>query len=94
MITIHGASDDLIEIGGDIEEEFSADEEGYLFFSDGTLLKIVYESSGFWRIHLFKQGRARFSKVEGANEETDYSDKITLDGDIRWVGYGKQWTPK
>lgn len=94
MITIHGASDDLIEIGGDIEEEFSADEEGYLFFSDGTLLKIAYEGSGFWRIHLFKSGTAKFSKVEGTDSDSDYSDKVALEGDIKWVGYGQQWTPK
>ena len=93
MITIHGASDDLIEIGGDIEEEFSAEDEGYLFFSDGTLFKISYQSGGFWRINLFKEGTAKFSKVEGRDSENDYSDKATLDGDIKWVGHGSQWTP-
>jgi len=41
MLKVYGASDDLIEIKGDIREEFSRyDSEGdYLAFSDGTVLK-------------------------------------------------------
>lgn len=95
-ITISGASDDLIEIGGDIKEEFSAladDEDGYLFFSDGWILKIAYTDDGTWRITTIKKGAAKFSKVEAEGSDSDnYSDKVTLDGEITWVGCGSQWT--
>lgn len=50
-VTIYGASDDLIEVEGDLlievegdlQEEFTAYEEWkYLHFDDGTVVKIVF----------------------------------------------------
>ena len=52
-VVIEGSSDDLIEIDGDIREEFYAndDEDGSLLaFSDVTVLRIIYPDSGVWRI--------------------------------------------
>lgn len=52
-ITVNGASDDLIEIGGAIREEFTLqDDEGgdLLAFSNGVVLRIRYTDDGVWRI--------------------------------------------
>lgn len=96
MLKIYGASDDLIEIEGDIREEFNpsdADEPSLLAFSDGTLLQIQYGAGrlGFWRITPLTYGTAKYSKTEATNEDDDYSDVVTLDGDIKWVVCGSQW---
>lgn len=97
MITIRGASDDLIEIEGDIQEEFAygADNEPeYLGFSDGTLLQIQYGAGGqgFWRIVPIRYGTAKYSKIESTDEDENYSDRVTLDGEVKWVLHGKTWT--
>jgi hypothetical protein len=88
-IKIYGASDDIIEVEGDIEEEFyvhagDEDEPAFLAFSDGTLLSVHYGHEGIWRLGLVKEGTAEFSKEEGTDSE-DYSDIVTLDGHITWV---------
>lgn len=91
MIKIYGSSDDLIEIEGDIREEFNTDESiSFLGFSDGTLLSIFY-SDVFWRIHLVHKGSATYAKTEATDEDTDYSDVVVLVGDIRWVVFGKNY---
>lgn len=89
MIEIYGSSDDLIEIDGDIREEFNA-EEGYLAFSDGTVLYIEYGKEGIWRIRQMTKGKAKYTKTEGIDDD-NYSDKVTLDGDISWVVFGKEF---
>ena len=89
-VTVYGASDDLIEIDGDIREEFGAynNDGGHLAFGDGTLLSVEY--NGFWRFHVIRKGDAEITKVEGTDENTDYSDKITLTWDkpIGFVLFG------
>ena len=79
-LKIWGASDDLIEIGGDFSEEidfYSRDDEfAWLSVSDGTLLKVRYD--GFWRITVEAKGNAAYEKREATDEEHDYSDIITL----------------
>lgn len=93
-IYISGASDDLIEIDGDIREEFNHYDEGspfYLTFSDGTVLSINYNNDGFWRINRLTIGSAEYSKHEGMDEENDYSDIVTLKGDIKWAVGGKNF---
>lgn len=94
MIKVYGASDDLIEIEGDIREEFSfysRDKESRLLaFSDGTLLRIIYDDDGIWRISLIARGRSDFSKQEGSVPE-DTNDIVTLAGEtISWVVLGEQ----
>lgn len=94
MIKVNGASDDLIEIGGDISEEFNpdADSPSYLGFSDGTLLQIEYTDDGIWRIQPLRYGTAKYNKTEAtAGDSDNYSDVVELDGEIRWVLCGDQW---
>lgn len=96
-VTVHGASDDLIEVAGDVLEEFTyrePDEDdatgNVLAFSDGTVLRISYSATGVWRIAPVAQGSAPL-RIEHADEGDDenYSDRATLDGEIRWVVHGE-----
>lgn len=86
-INITGASDDLVEIDGDIVEEFSfcSGEKGLLAFSDGTLLQIWYDNDdGLWRINRLVDGDSIYSKIEG-DVQTDTSDVAQLIGEIKWI---------
>lgn len=94
-ITIYGASDDLIEIEGDLREELYALDEGgmSLAFGDGTILDVRYDERGVWRITRGYAGSAAFSKVEAPPEEGDdgnYSDRVTLTGDLLWCFGGEK----
>jgi hypothetical protein len=94
MLEITGHSDDLIEVDGDINEEFSYgnDEDGDLLgFSDGTLLRIKFDADGTgnWRITPVARGAATLT-IEQAEGE-DGTDKATLDGDVRWVLHGGRY---
>ncbi|MEV5211245.1 hypothetical protein AB0K35_27615 [Micromonospora sp. NPDC053740] len=88
-VVITGASDDLIEVDGDIREEFTYknDNEGDLLaFSDGTLLHVAFGRFGVWRITPLVQGSAKLTIVQQADYEG--TDTATLDGDVRWVVHG------
>lgn len=89
-VTIHGASDDLIEIDGAIREEFNPASDGpsYLAFSEGTVLGIQYMKDGIWRVNRIAQGFAHYTKTEGTDSADDYTDRVTLEGDIKWVVFG------
>lgn len=89
-VRIYGASDDLLEIEGDVKGEFGVDcdEESHIACSDGTLLGLYYDNHGLWRITLKVRGSAAFSKIEGSAAE-DTCDVVTLEGDIRWVVVGR-----
>lgn len=95
-VTVYGASDDLIELEGDLNEEFNVysrddDDERILAFSDGTLLSVTYDKTGCWRVNRMAKGSAEFNKVEADGPDTDnYTDKVTLTGDIRWCLMGKE----
>lgn len=90
-ITIYGASDDLIEIEGDLREEFTFQDEDngdIVTFGDGTALRVTYTNDGFWRIAALFKGSAKVSKVEGTDPDDDYTDRVTLTGDLFWVSTG------
>ncbi|MGH7486840.1 MAG: hypothetical protein ACREMY_14750 [bacterium] len=92
-ITVYGASDDLIEVDGDISEEFYAidsDEGDLLAFSDGTVLKIAYSTSGVWRITpVVTIGHVSITQAP-EDDEDNYSDRATLTGPVKWVVHGKK----
>jgi hypothetical protein len=94
-VTIYGASDDLIEVEGDFSEEYNPsndDDPTYLAFGDGTVLSVKYgdATGGFWRINRVRVGTATYAKTEATDEDDDYSDRVTLEGDLRWVVVGTQ----
>lgn len=92
-ITVYGASDDLIEIEGGLREEFEAADGSmnYLAFSDGTVLSVVYGKDGLWTLRRVVTGTASFSKHDATDEDEDYSDRVTLDGNILWVVCGTRF---
>ena len=99
-ITVYGASDDLIEVEGDLSEEWSplsdgaSDDGGLLAFSDGTVLRVAYTDDGVWRVTPLSRGSATMTKTEAVDADDDnYSDRVTLDGDIRWVVFGSEYKP-
>lgn len=100
-VKVYGASDDLIEIDGkELTEEFSAlgerfedraDAGALIAFGDGTVLEVLYgipNDGGFWRIRRLVAGSAKYELHEATDETTDYSDKATLTGDLKWVMRG------
>lgn len=92
-VTIYGASDDLIELEGDIRDEINPrneDEPTRLAFSDGTVLSVVYDSDGCWRVTRVAEGSAKMEKVEAEGPDSNnYSDRVTLTGEIRWCVAGE-----
>jgi len=97
VLTVTGASDDLIEIDGAIREEFSAYSTGeeenkyYLAIDGGALLSIRYGKGGIWRVHVEAKAEMTFEKVEGS-EVDDTFDVVTVTSPnpIRWVMMGKE----
>lgn len=99
-LTITGYSDDNIEIDGAIREEIgfypeSENNACILAVSDGTVLKVVYDSYGIWRVTRLIEGAATMTKVEG-DVDKDTFDVVTLTHDaFKWVVVGDQViTPK
>jgi hypothetical protein len=103
VIRVYGAGDDNIEIEGDISEEFvyiNADHGDLLAFSDGTLLRIFYDTDGIWRITPLVTGKARLVHtvcVAEGFEDDEYSDTVHLfddglpDDPIKWVTHGVRY---
>jgi len=91
-IKVYGCSDDLIEIEGDISLEFSAydNRARILAFGDGTLLRIIYDEDGIWRINRLFEGTAQFTHTQG-DIEKDINDIVTLEGDLKWATCGLQY---
>jgi hypothetical protein len=92
-VTISGASDDLIEVEGDIREEFiySGDPDGDLLsFTDGTIVRVTYTTDGVWTVRVLFVGTAQATHqpADGPDGE-HYSDRLTLVGDLRAVVYGR-----
>lgn len=98
-VIVYGASDDLIEVEGDLYEEFgSYDAEGdVLKFSDGTRIGVTYDQEGQWRLKLLEvslltdathiPSREEDEGHAGRDEDgcPDYSDKVILEGPLEWV---------
>lgn len=92
-LSVYGASDDLIEIEGAIREEFPAygDDAAFLAFSDGTVLRVAYGqgNQAMWHITRVATGTAAYSHHGATDEDKDYSDRVTLSGEIEWVVCGR-----
>lgn len=93
-VTIYGASDDLIEVEGDIREEFNppygVEEEVFLAFSNGTVLRIKYTNAGVWRIApVIFGGELKIEQAPEDNED-NYSDRAFIGSPILWVVMGTQ----
>jgi hypothetical protein len=94
-LTLTGASDDLIEVDGDFDAEFTAPARGpaLMAFSDGTVLRVEF-THGVWRIRPVKTGRgAVIIEQAPEDDEDNYSDKAKLAGPIEWVVLGSEIEP-
>ena len=95
-IEVYGCSDDLIEVDGDIRDEygrFAVGHWSYATFSDGTVLRVGYavDKSSNWRVERIREGAAQFNHVTAelrqVEDESEYSDVGVLDGPIEWVRF-------
>lgn len=89
-VTIYGASDDLIELDGDLSEEFPlrGARGDLVAFGDGTVLRVRFGDDEMWRIETVHAGYAVARKTEATDPDVDYSDRVTLTGDLRWCCHG------
>lgn len=79
ILKLYGASDDCIEIEGELDLEFSYQEENdKIIFPDGTIAGIEYADEGMWKITILEKGYAAISLHEATDIDTDYSDILTL----------------
>lgn len=104
-LTVYGASDDLVEVEGDVREEFNpGDGPSYLAVSDGTVLRITYD--GQWHISCVAVGTAEYTHDVATAEDGDpredgspcYSDRVTLTfpptalgATVEWVVFGDRF---
>ena len=95
---IYGASDDLIEIDGQINDEveaYSSETKPIKFKTSlGTKGTILY--NGEWKITITEEGSDFMRVVESVGDDDDhtedntknipsYSDVLILSGDLEWV---------
>jgi hypothetical protein len=89
MIEIYGSSDDLIEIEGDIREEFNDyGGNGYLYFSDEVVIK--YDYDGDWTFSIKsnpKNIKIEIKEVGKIDKEkyNDYSQLVKIEDNVSWV---------
>lgn len=100
MVKVWGTSDDLVEIEGDIRNEFGCygtddSEHGVLVVaSDGTAIEVQYGKGGkgIWEIKPLKIGPL-FDRIEYCTDEeaTPYSDVCHFKDGIKWMYAAKEW---
>lgn len=85
MLKVTGHSDDIVYVEGDVTEEFYLMDpsEGYLAFSDGTLLHTLYDEHGIWRFNVMAKGTLFREKLEGTVLNDD-SDEVKFNDGITW----------
>jgi hypothetical protein len=100
---IYGSSDDLVEVDGEIYDEYgnyNQAEKGILIkASDGTRAVIKYSEDGEWKVEIKDKGNL-FEKViesvgddnehtdEDAKECSSYSDVIVFLEGLEWIEVG------
>lgn len=89
---LYGASDDLIELEGELSEEFSAyGFDGYLAFSDGTVISCRYRSTWDFALVVGDPSQVTITppRGEAAGPDADgvpgYSGKVILPSGLNWV---------
>ena len=95
-LTVYGQSDDLVEVEGDIREEFNpdySDPKLILVTSNGVVLRVHYDEDGIWRITVLR-GQDKVKLTQSAATEEDYSDRAVIEGDVEWVVCGNRLETK
>lgn len=93
-LKVSGYSDDIVYVEGDLNEEFYPEmisdpdnDDLYMAFSDGTLLKVNYDEDGVWRFQLRFPGELFIEKTEG-DIGTDTNDMVTFQPGVKWCVLG------
>jgi hypothetical protein len=100
-VIIYGASDDLIEVVGEVPgcDEYGSysTDRAFIEFSTGDVFSIQYAKSGCWEVrHLVvKDGHSKLSyqfepHADGDDPEP-YTDTMTVTGRIKWVRFCRSW---
>jgi hypothetical protein len=93
MLKVYGQSDDLIEVEGDIREEFNPDYDDpklLVATSNGVVMRIFYDDDGIWRITILKgHDKVKLTQCKGDDDE-DYSDIAVIEDDVDWVVCGNR----
>jgi len=88
-VQVHGHSDDLIEFEGQFRAELQAnyDSDTLVVLSDGTVLRLEYNSQGIWKITTEAVGMDSSVRISPAPDEHDYSDVADVETDepVEWV---------
>ena len=101
-IKIYGASDDLVEVEGDVPgcDEFGhyGDEPGFVELSTGDIFSVVYGAGkrAVWQIkHAHKSGKLKVTiqKAPKGDEPDPYTDTAVISGPIEWVEFWENWPP-
>lgn len=92
-VVLYGASDDLIEVEGDISDEWGVYLHGadvvHVAVSCGTLLRFTYDDDGLWRIAVLDKGNADVQHEPGSVPD-DTCDRVTITApELRWVVLSK-----
>ena len=91
QVVVYGASDDLLEVDGDLRQEFlfPAEGIGVLIFDDGTQLQWTYSEEGLWKASIAALGPTTTISLEEAvdPESDDYSDHVRLSGPLSAVTF-------
>lgn len=95
LVTVTGASDDLIEVDGEVQLEVDAyntsEKKPYLVaLSTGTLLSVFYGHGGIWRVLVLDVGSASV-RVETGSARQGGNDVATVASDkpITWCVAGE-----
>ncbi len=97
-ITIYGLSDDLVEVEGEIGDEWGGgDDPSFVVLSTGDRFSVTYGDRGVWVVeHVEISGECKVS-IERAPEGEDpdpYTDKVTVTGPFTWVDCWRTWPPE
>lgn len=81
FLKIYGASDDLVEIEGDTEDEIPCYEQAVeLLVNDGTRLMAHYGPGGMWRLSVVQTGAGTTVTHKPASDpDMNYTDVVTLE---------------
>lgn len=85
MLTGH--SDDVIELKGDLCDEFYPgyeDQKGTIGLSDGSLLHYEYDSDGIWRFKPIVKG-SLFDRIELGSVSEDTFDVVHFKDGLTWA---------
>jgi len=86
---MYGCSDDLVEIDGQVREEFDIGDRGAeVMFSDGTLVKVQYglHVSGSWGMTVVIRGDKIMDMEFCHDPDSDnYTDRIRFADGLKWA---------